>query len=103
MKPGALLINVARGDLVDTDALVSALQGGHLSGAALDVFACEPLPPGHPLLSCSNTILAPHIASASPTAVRHLREAVAHLAATAMSGRLPANVVNGVTSLRAFA
>jgi len=100
MKRGALLVNVARGDLVDTDAVIAALENGRLGGAALDVFDCEPIRADHPLLRMSNVILAPHIASASPTAVRQLRETVAHLAATTLSGRLPANIVNGVTLLR---
>jgi len=100
MKRGALLVNVARGDLVDTNALVEALENGQLAAAALDVCECEPIPAGHPLLQMSNVIVAPHIASASPTSVRQLRETVAALAATALSGKLPSNVVNGVTSFR---
>jgi D-3-phosphoglycerate dehydrogenase len=102
MKRGALLINVARGDLVDTDALVGALENGQLGGAALDVCDPEPIPAGHRLLTFSNVLLAPHIASASPTAVRQLRETVAHLAAATLSGKLPPNIVNGMTSLRAL-
>ncbi len=65
MKPTSLLINLARGDLVDTDALVEALQSKKISGAALDVFAPEPLPESHPLRSMPNVVTASHIASAS--------------------------------------
>ena len=60
MKEGAILINVARGKLVDEEALVRAMQGGLLRGAGLDVFAEEPLPTGHPLWELQNVILTPH-------------------------------------------
>jgi len=66
MKRGAILVNTARGGLVDEAGLVEALASGHLSAAGLDVFAQEPLPPGHPLLSQSNVVLAPHLAWLTP-------------------------------------
>ncbi|HEY2837840.1 MAG TPA: C-terminal binding protein [Pirellulales bacterium] len=98
VRPGLILINVARGDLVDSAALTAALQTGHVSAAALDVFAPEPIPVEHPIRKLNNVILASHIASCSAPAVRKLRETAANLAATALRGERLPNVVNGVTS-----
>ena len=96
LKPGAILINVGRGDLVDSEALTAALEGGHLGGAALDVFDPEPIPAGHRLLSMPNVILAPHIASCSVPAVTKLRESAANLAVAAVLGQALPTIVNGV-------
>ena len=96
MKPGVILINVARGDLVDSTALTEALQSGQVSAAALDVFAPEPIPTDHPILKMDNVIIASHIASCSIPAVRKLRETAANLAAMALRGDALPNVVNGV-------
>jgi D-2-hydroxyacid dehydrogenase (NADP+) len=60
MKPTSFLVNLARGGVVDEDALVRALNSGEIAGAALDVFLQEPLPPGHPLWSAKNVIITPH-------------------------------------------
>jgi len=60
MPHGAIFVNVGRARIIDTDALVDALQSGHLGGASLDVFPQEPLPPDHPLWTCPNVILTPH-------------------------------------------
>ena len=62
MRRGAVLVNTARGAVVDTEALVKALKEGWIAGAALDVYEQEPLPPNHPLTQLKNTILTPHIA-----------------------------------------
>ncbi len=96
MKQGVILINVARGDLIDSAALTAALQSGRVQAAALDVFAPEPIPADHPILRLENVILASHIASCSVPAVRKLRETAAQLAALAVSGGTLPNVVNGV-------
>ncbi len=65
MKPGAILINTARGGIIDEPALASALKSGHLGGAAMDVFATEPLPASDVFAGCPNLILTPHIAGVS--------------------------------------
>lgn len=77
MKIGAILVNTARGELVDEGRLIDSLASGHLRGAGLDVFADEPLLPGHPLLAQPKAVLAPHVAWLTPeTLVRSL--GVAH-------------------------
>lgn len=78
MKPTAIVINTARGPIIDTDALVAALQAGVIGGAALDVTDPEPLPADHPLARLRNCIVVPHIASAS----ERTRARMAEIAAT---------------------
>jgi len=79
MRQGALLVNAARGPIVETDALVEALNSGRIR-AALDVTDPEPLPEGHPLWSCPNLLLTPHVAGSSPQfAVRSLQTAADEL------------------------
>src|SRR5262249_60738830 len=95
MKPGVILGNLARGDLIDSAALTGALQRGHVSAAALDVFAPEPIPADHPILKMENVILAPHIASASVSAAAKLRTTAANIVARAIRGEPLPNVVNG--------
>ena len=68
MKPTAILVNSARGPIVDQDALAAALRDGRLGGAGLDVTDPEPLPPDHPLLDTPNLLVVPHIGSATTTA-----------------------------------
>ncbi len=94
MKRGSVVVNLARGDLIDTAALVAALQSGQIASAALDVCDPEPIPADSPLRSLPNVIVASHIASASPKAVRTLRETAARVAAMALRGEPLPNVVN---------
>ncbi len=91
MKTTAHLINIARGGLVDTEALVDALQRGVICGAALDVTDPEPLPMGHPLLALENCLIVPHIGSASIKARRGMAQlAVDNLLAGLAGTEMPA-------------
>jgi D-3-phosphoglycerate dehydrogenase len=67
-KPGVVLVNTARGGLVDEAAMIAALRSGHIAAAGLDVFAEEPLSAGHPLLALDNVVLSPHVAWNTPEA-----------------------------------
>lgn len=87
MKPDALLINTARGPIVDEAALVEALRAGQLGGAGLDTFALEPLPPGHPLLSLENVILTPHVAGVTRNAALQVALTTAKNVVDAVAGR----------------
>jgi D-3-phosphoglycerate dehydrogenase len=98
MRPGAILVNVARGDLVETAALAEALGRGHLAAAGLDVFDPEPVPRDSPLLKMENVVLSPHVASASERAARKLRETAAGIVARSVRGEPLPNVVNGVSA-----
>jgi len=94
MKPGALLVNTARGGLVDEDALLEALRNGRLRGAGLDVTATEPLPLSHPLRQQPQVIITPHVAAFTMgTAVRGLQAAIDNLSTIARGG-LPPHCLN---------
>ena len=92
MKPGSYLINCARGTLVDQDALLAALDAGHLAGAALDVTDPEPLPVGHPLLRHPAVIVTPHVASSTGAGRRRLYQQAIENAVAVIEGR-PATLV----------
>jgi D-3-phosphoglycerate dehydrogenase / 2-oxoglutarate reductase len=89
MKPGAWLVNTARGKLVDEEALVAALGEGRIAGAALDVMEQEPLDPASPLTSMDNVILCPHVAGYSEEGIRQLRTRGAEIALQVARGGLP--------------
>jgi phosphoglycerate dehydrogenase-like enzyme len=94
MKPTACLVNTARGDLLDEDALVAALRDGRIRGAALDVYQTEPLPVNHPLRSLENVVLAPHMGYVSAESYdQFFRQAVDNIEAY-LDGRVPAGAMN---------
>ncbi|MBU2055770.1 MAG: phosphoglycerate dehydrogenase [Proteobacteria bacterium] len=76
-KPRMILVNTSRGKVVDEEALIDALETGRIGGAALDVFATEPLPPGHPLTMMDNVVLSPHLGGLSQEAGDRLSDAIA--------------------------
>jgi len=92
MKPGAILINTARGPVVDTGALVHAVQGGHLSGAGVDVFDQEPISADHPLCDCTNVVLTPHSADQTPEGIDLLTAGCVDNILAFLAGN-PSNVV----------
>lgn len=94
MKPGAMLINTARGRLVDEAALAAALHAGQLGAAALDVFADEPPATDHPLLSAPNLIVAPHLGGATQEALDRMAIGAAQGVVDVLAGRRPAHCVN---------
>jgi D-3-phosphoglycerate dehydrogenase len=97
MKDGVLLVNVARGTLVDQPALIEGLRSGKVAGAGLDVADPEPIEADSPLLSMDQVVVTSHIASASPRAAAALRRGVAETVVRAMRGERVPHCVNGVT------
>ena len=87
MRPDAILVNVARGGVVDHDALHRALAGGKIRGAAIDVTEPEPLPRDHPLLGLDNLVITPHLGSAAERSRRRMAEMAAGNLAAGLEGR----------------
>jgi D-3-phosphoglycerate dehydrogenase len=94
MKPSAILINCSRGPIVDTDALVRALDGKKIAGCALDTTDPEPLPDPHPLRGRENVVLNPHVAWYSEQALVGLQAGAPSEVKRVLSGEWPVNVVN---------
>jgi D-3-phosphoglycerate dehydrogenase len=93
MKNGAILINTARAAVVDTNALAAALHSGKLMGAGIDVYDSEPIPGGHPLLSCDTAVLSPHSADQTQEGLDLLTKGCVDNIRAFLSGT-PTNVVN---------
>ena len=94
MKPSAYFINMSRGAVIDQPALVRALQGGTIAGAALDVTDPEPLDPTHALCSMPNVVITPHIGSGTVETRRAMHELAVNNILEAMAGRMPPAAVN---------
>jgi glyoxylate reductase len=94
MKPTAILVNTARGGVVDQRALAAALQQGQIAGAGIDVYEKEPVDADDPLLACETAVLVPHLGSAThPTRARMARVAAENIVA-GLQGRRPAHLIN---------
>jgi len=87
MKPGTILVNTARGAIVDTPALVNALRSEHLGGAGIDVYDIEPIPPDHPLLACEQVVLTPHVADQNPEGMEILNRGAVDNVLAFLEGR----------------
>jgi D-3-phosphoglycerate dehydrogenase len=94
MRPGALLVNVSRGPVVDDDALIAALRSGRIGGAALDVFSTQPLPADHPYLAMDNVIVTPHMAGITDDSMMRMGVGAASEALRVLGGDLPVNLRN---------
>jgi D-3-phosphoglycerate dehydrogenase / 2-oxoglutarate reductase len=92
MKPAAILVNTARGPIVDEPAMLEALRSRRIAGAGLDVFDIEPLPPGHPLTKLDNVVLTPHCAGVTPEVLEAGLALSIENVASFLSGK-PRNVV----------
>lgn len=97
LPQGALLVNVARGGIVDEKALLTTLEEGRLEGAALDVFASEPLEADSPLRSAENVLLSPHVAGGTPQGQLNIVSLVVQNITAAVTGHPVINVVNPVS------
>lgn len=94
MKPGAVIVNVARGPIIDDDALIAALRGGRIGGAALDVFATQPLPPEHPYLGFDNVVVTPHMAGITEESMMRMGTGAAAETLRVLAGDLPVELRN---------
>ena len=94
MKPGSVLVNTARGGIVDEQALADALRSGQLYAAGIDVFEREPVPADNPLLSLSNVVVAPHIGSATTLTRARMADIAIDNALAALQGRPMLHCVN---------
>jgi D-3-phosphoglycerate dehydrogenase / 2-oxoglutarate reductase len=94
MRPTAVLVNVSRGAVIDTPALIDALRSGKIDGAALDVFDVQPLPPEDALFDCPNLLLTPHTAGITATSGRAMAVGSAEEMLRILRGEQPLNLVN---------
>jgi D-3-phosphoglycerate dehydrogenase len=94
MRPGAIVVNTARGGIVDVDALVRALRSGAVGGAGIDCHEDEPLPVGHPLTTFDNVVLTPHLAWYTEESYGELKRRTIENVVEVLAGRTPRNILN---------
>ena len=94
MKPNAILINIARGPVVDTQAIIKALKAGDIAGAALDVHDQQPLTGAEQVFDCPNLLLTPHIASITASSMKGMSEGSVKTILAILKGERPENIVN---------
>ena len=94
MKPESVLVNVARGAVIDDEALIAALKEDRIGGAALDVFATQPLPPDHPYFAFDNVIITPHMAGITDDSMLRMGVGAIEEALRVLAGELPVNLRN---------
>jgi D-3-phosphoglycerate dehydrogenase len=94
IKKGAMVVNTARGALIDAEALVNALNSDHLCGAAMDVFEMEPLPMDHPYAKTDKLVLSPHIAGATEESLKRTAIQTAEQVVEVLEGKRPQHLVN---------
>ncbi|MCU0576834.1 MAG: hypothetical protein MUD15_08440 [Desulfobacterota bacterium] len=94
VKPGMVLVNTSRGRVIDEVALIDALRTGQIAGAALDVFAAEPLPAGHPLITMENVVHTPHLGALSREAGDRLSDSVVRQVRDILEGRRPEGLID---------
>ena len=94
MKPTAVIVNTARGNIVDEDALYNALKSGQIAGAGLDVFAKEPLPLDCPLLTLENAVITPHVSSQTIESLWNIYKMAIDISADFFAGKDSSHILN---------
>lgn len=94
MKPTAVIVNTARGNIIDEDALYEALKSGQIAGAGVDVFAQEPLPPDSPLLTLENAVLTPHVSSQTVESLWNIYKMAIDISADFFAGKDSPHILN---------
>jgi D-3-phosphoglycerate dehydrogenase / 2-oxoglutarate reductase len=94
MPKNAVLINVARGPVIDESALINALQSKQIAGAALDVFDLQPVPADHPFWSMENVLITPHVAGISEDSMLAMGNGAVEAVAQILEGNVPKNCIN---------
>ena len=94
MKPTAVIVNTARGNIIDEDALYEALRSGQIRGAGVDVFAKEPLPVGSPLLTLENALITPHVSSQTVESLWNIYKMAIDISADFFAGKDCPHILN---------